>query len=148
MRYINEIIAKYDENMTIGQLKEALSREKEVKEQREKKELESVKENYQFKYFKTFENNSLFGKELIVYKLGELHDNSRNTDWEQIYYFDFTKISFSDSFINLITSNRERSNTSFNKDDLKSFIEITEEEYLDYLKKYEDITSQLNELIK
>jgi len=145
---ILEHLSKYDESMTIAQLKKAIQHDKELAEQKQKEASNHIKDKYENKYFKGIDKKSLFGKELNVYKFGKLTDVHKDTDWNNIYSFECYKISFSDKFITDKEYDLERADSYFSDKELKSLTEISEEAYLFYQSKYNFISSELSNLIK
>ena len=147
MSRILDYIAKYDENLTIAQLKKAIKAQEELKEKKETEEIERVKNTYQNKYLMHLEDDGIFGKTLSVYSFRNLVRKERNTDWTFIYYFEGEIISFSLLFFNHRVFNTDRSDNSFSEKDLNKMQFINEEKFKQYLYEYNKINKKLNNLI-
>lgn len=143
-KYID--LEDFDNRLTVGELKIYVAQEEEIKKLKEKKEIESIKTEFENTYLKYIDNDSIFGKELVVIKLENLVKKERTTDWNLTYYFEGSKISFSDKFFNFRTFDVDRCGDSFSEKDLKEMEKISYEEYLVYKTKYESIESQIKDL--
>lgn len=62
-------LTKYDERLTIALLKEVIARDKEVAEVQEKKEIASIRSNFENTYLKHIDEGSLYGRTLEVIHL-------------------------------------------------------------------------------
>lgn len=95
MSRILEYIAKYDESLTIAQLKKSIELEQLSALKRETEEVNNIIVNFTDVYLKEIDEDSIFGKTLNVYYLKDYVRSERCEDWSLTYYFDGTKISFS-----------------------------------------------------
>jgi len=148
MSRILNYIAKYDESLTIAQLKEAIELEQKSAKQKETEEINTIKNDFSNTYLKEIEECSLFGKTLNIYYLKDYVRSERTTDWNLIYYFSGTKLSFSKGRINKRDFNPERCGESFSEKELRQMIVITEEEFNKYNWHYDEISKKLNDLIR
>ena len=139
-----DFLAKYDENLTIAQLKQAVVEEEKKSAEKEQNEIQEVKDDFQGSYFKYLEEQPLFGDiELTVFEFNTLKSFERSTDWDFIYYFNGNKISFSDRELYSI----DASHLPFSAEELKKMTKITKEEYQKYLWNYNRITKELKNVI-
>jgi hypothetical protein len=148
MSRVLDFIAKYDENLTIAQLKKAIELDKIAEQEKEKEEIARVKKTFYNVYLKEIEDCRLFGKTLKVYHIVEITDSGRCEDWSLFYHVAGTKISFSKSDIRHRRFNPERVDDTFSEEDLISMTQITKEEFNSYEKQYIEISTILNSLIE
>lgn len=148
MSRILDYIAKYDETLTIAQLKNAIEKEEILAKQKETEEIDTIKNDFSNTYLKEREECTFFGKTLNIYYLKDYTSSERTTDWNLIYYFEGTKISFSSGRTNKRNFNPERCGESFSEKELRQMTVITKEEYDKYNWHYNYISSKLNDLIK
>jgi hypothetical protein len=144
-RYID--LSKYDEKLTIAQVKEAIEADEISAKKKETEEIEKVKSVYQNTYLKYIEDN-IFRKTLNVIHLKEFARSERTTDWELIYYFEGREISFSENNLFYKVFNTDRCSNSFFAKELEEMEIITEEEFLNYENKYKKIKTELENLIE
>lgn len=140
-----DFLAKYDENLTIAQLKQAVIEEERKETEKEQEEVREIKDTFQKRYFKYLDEDSVFGGiELNIFKFKTLKSFEKSMDWESIYYFNGNIISFSDRELYLI----DASHLPFTAEKLRKMIEITKEEYNQYLWNYNKITTELKNIVK
>ena len=147
MSRILEIIAKYDQNLTIAQLREAIENDRRIAEQKEVDDFNQIKKEFANTYLKVIDKERLFGKTLNVYHIKEVTRTERCTDWSLVYYVKGSKLSFSERDIFYRTFKPNTTYDSFSKDDLKEMTKITKEEYDEYMKQYSVITAMLTEIV-
>lgn len=147
MSQILKFIAKYDENLTIAQLKKSIEESELVKQNEELREIDSIKNKFENSYLKHIDNESIFGKQLEVLQLKDYSRNERTTDWKFIYYFTGNKISFNKRGIFYNEFDVDRCGDSFSKQDLEKMTVISEKEYNTYLEKYNKIKSELERIL-
>lgn len=144
-KYID--LSKYDENQTIAQLKKAIEADEISAKQKENEEIEKVKKQFSNVYLKEKVEHTLFGETLKVYHLKEYVRSEKTTDWELIYYFEGSKMSFSLRDIYKAEFNTDRSGNSFSAKELEEMTVISKTEYVDYVQHYEQITERLSNLV-
>lgn len=139
-----DFLSKYDENLTIAQLKQAVVEEERKSAEKEQQEIQEVKDGFQKRYFKYLDEDSIFGgRELNIFKFKTLKSFEKSMDWEFIYYFNGNKISFSDRELYLI----DASHLPFTAEKLRKMTEITKEEYNQYLWNCNRITTELKNIM-
>ena len=139
-----DFLAKYDENLTIAQLKQAVIEEDKKSAEKEQQEIQGIKDDFQGSYFKYLDEQPLFGDvELVIFKFDTLKSFERSVDWDFIYYFNGNKISFSDRELYSI----DVFHLPFSAKKLKKMTKITKEEYQKYLWNYNRITKELKNII-
>lgn len=147
MRIIEQL-NQYDENLTLFKVK-ALILEKEQKErQKEEREFEYLQNKFKNTYIKIIDNHSLFGRTVEIYHIEEIIRKERTQDWNFIYYFKGTKISFSKRDINFVKIKGNTTHWSFSKEELEQTQIIDKHQYKSYLKQYEDINDKLNQILQ
>lgn len=147
MSRILKKLKEYDNSVTVGELIQKLEQEEQISAEKELKEEENIKAKFENKYYKYLDEQSIFGVELEIYKFESLVRKERNTDWEFIYFFNGSKISFSERDVFMRDFNPDRSGNNFSAKDLEEMIEITEEQYNQYLEKYNRISDELKEIV-
>lgn len=148
MNRILKIISKYDENLTVAQLKKAIEQEDISAKQKETEEIEAIKFKFENTYLKIINEDSLFGKSLNVCCLKDYVRCDRTDDWSLVYSFEGTKVVFSERDIHKADFNPSRCGNSFSGEDLRSMSVITKEEYNGYVWHYNQISNQLENLIR
>lgn len=148
MSRILDYISKYDENLTIAQLKKAIELEQILAKQKETEEIDTIKNDFSNTYLKEREECTFFGKTLNIYYLKDYTRSERTTDWNLIYYFEGTKISFSSGRTNKRNFNPKRCGDSFGEKELRQMTIITKEEYDKYKWHYNEISKKLTDLIR
>ena len=139
-----DFLAKYDENLTIAQLKQAVIEEDKKSAEKEQQEIQEVKDDFQGSYFKYLDEQPLFGDvELVIFKFDTLKSFERSVDWDFIYYFNGNTISFSDRELYSI----DVFHLPFSAEELRKMTKITKEEYQEYLNKYNNLTKELKTII-
>lgn len=140
-----DFLAKYNEDMTIAQLKQAVIEEERKSAEKEQEEVQEIKDTFQKRYFKYLDKDSIFGGiELNIFEFKILKSFEKSMDWEFIYYFNGNKISFSDRELYLI----DASHLPFTAKKLRKMTEITKEEYNQYLWNYNKITTELKNIVR
>lgn len=147
MSRILDFLGKYDEKLTISQLKECIENDRIKNEEDEIKQIEKVKIIFENYYCKEICNETMFGKTLNVYHLKGYTRSEKDTSWENIYYFNGNKISFSKYDINKIDFDPYRVGFGFYYDELMGMEVISREEYLNYEEEYNKISNKLLNLI-
>ena len=148
MSRILDYISKYDENLTIAQLKNAIEKEEILAKQKETEEINSVIEDFSNTYLKIIDEDNIFGKTLNIYSLKNYIRSERTTDWDLIYYFEGSKIAFSKRGISKRDFNPERCVDSFDEKELRKMTIISKEEYNMYNWHYGEISKKLTDLIR
>lgn len=147
MSRILDYIAKYDENLTIAQLKKAIELEQVEVKEREIENTSCIKLDFTDVYLKEVDDDSLFGIKLNIYHLKNYIRNEKTIDYTLVYYFDGNVISFSGKDFNYRIFDGSRSYDSFSEKDLRQMQFITKEEYDKYGWEYEQIIKKLQHLI-
>ena len=147
MSRILEIIAKYDQNLTIAQLREAIENDRRIAEQKEVDDFNQIKKEFANTYLKVIDKEHMFGKTLNVYHIEKITRTERSTDWSLYYHVKGTKISFSERDAYCRTLNPKKDNFGFSEEELKEMTKITEQEYEEYIHQYSRIKTMLTEII-
>ena len=147
MSRILEYIAKYDESLTIAQLKKSIELEQLSALKRETEEVNNIIVDFTDVYLKEIDEDSIFGKTLNIYYIKDFVKKERTDRWDLIYYFEGTKISFSKRDVSKRAFNPDLCGDSFNEKELRQMKIITKEEYNKYNWEYEGIIKKLNHLI-
>jgi hypothetical protein len=147
MSRILEYLEKYDENLTIAKLKEAIQVAKAVEDQKEKDDLNQLKQEFANTYLKIVDEEHMFGKTLNVYHIEKITRTERTTDWSLYYHVKGTKISFSEGDAYCRTLNPKKDSFGFSEEELKEMTKITEQEYDEYMHQYSRIKTMLTEIV-
>ena len=148
MSRILEVIAKYDESLTIAELKKAIEADKRIADQKEIDDLNQIKEEFSNTYLKVIDEERMFGKTLNVYHIKEIVRTERCSDWSLVYYAKGSKISFSEREAYSRAFKPNTTHDSFSEEDLRAMTKITEQEYDEYVHQYSRIKTMLTEIVK
>ena len=148
MSRVLDYIRKYDETLTIAQLKNAIKEEEILAKQKETEEINSVKEDFSNTYLKVIDEDNIFGKTLNIYNFKNYVRSERTTDWDLIYYFEGSRIDFSKGDLGMRDFNPELCGDSFGEKELRQMTTITKEEYDKYKWHYNEISKKLTDLIR
>lgn len=147
MSRILDFIAKYDENLTIAQLKKAIEADKRIADQKEIDDLNQIKEEFANTYLKVIDEERMFGKTLNVYHIKEIVRTERCSDWSLVYYAKGSKISFSEREAYSRVFKPNTTHDSFSKEELREMTKITKEEYNEYTNQYSAIKTMLTNIV-
>ena len=147
MSRILEIIAKYDQNLTIAQLREAIENDRRIADQKEVDDLNQIKEEFANTYLKFLDEDSMFGKTLNVYLIEKIVRTERCSDWSLIYHVKGYKLSFSERETYGRAFKPKTTYDSFSKEQLREMTKITQEEYDEYMHQYSRIKTMLTEIV-
>ena len=139
---ILEQLSKYNENLTLFQVKTIILEEKQNEKQKEEKEFQEIKNKFNNTYVKIINNDRIFGKTIEIYQIEEITGRERTTDWIFIYSFKGNLISFSKKYINY-----NEDFWSFSKEELEEAEIISESQYNLYLKQYQEIENKLQNIL-
>jgi hypothetical protein len=147
MSRILDLIAKYDENLTIAQLKKAIESDKRIADQKEIDDLNQIKEEFANTYLKFLDEERMFGKTLNIYHIKEIVRTERCSDWSLVYYAKGSKISFSEREAYSRAFKPNTTHDSFSKEELREMTKITEQEYDEYVHQYSTIKTMLTDIV-
>ena len=148
MSRILEYISKYDETLTIAQLKEAIELEQISAKQKETEEIGTVKKDFKDIYLKRIYDCDLFGETLQLFHILEITDTHKTTDYKTVYEYKGSKLSFERNGIAYQTIYGDDVYYSFSEEDLRQMTVITKEEYNKYNWHYNEISKKLDDLIR
>jgi hypothetical protein len=148
MNRILNLIAKYDENLTIAQFKKAIEADKRIADQKEIDDLNQLKEEFANTYLKIIDEEHMFGKTLNVYHIEKITRTERSTDWSLYYHVKGTKVSFSERDTYCRALNSKKDSFGFSEEELREMTKITEQEYDEYVHQYATIKTMLTEIVK
>lgn len=141
-------IAKYDENLTITQLREAIKQDEISAKQKETEEIDKAKESFKDMFLKRIRNCNLFGETLQVYHIEEITGHTMCDDFSLSYFVKGSKISFSPRDINFRKLKYGDTYDAFSALELRKMTVISREEFDEYNWIYNDISRRLTDLIK
>lgn len=147
MSRILDLIAKYDENLTIAQFKKAIEADKRIADQKEVDDLNQLKEEFANTYLKFLDEKYILGKALKIYHIKEIVRTDRCTDWSLVYYAKGSKISFSEREAYSRVFKPNTTHDSFSEKELREMTKITEQEYDEYMHQYSRIKTMLTEIV-
>lgn len=145
MRIIEQL-SKYNDNLTLSQVKSLILEEHQKEKQREERGFQEIKNKFNNTYIKRI-NDGLLGKTIEIFQIKEIIRRERTTDWDWSYYFKGNKIVFSKRDINYININGNLTHWTFSKEELDNAEIISESQYISYLKQYKEIEEKLKNLI-
>ena len=141
-------IAKYDENLTIAQLKEAIKADQISAKKNETEEITRVKKDFKDVYLKRIYNCDLFGETLEIFHIKEITDINKTTEYINIYSIDAQKISFTYEGVNFRHLKGDSCYHTFSEKDLRDMVVISKEDFDTYNYKYNELNRMLTNLIK
>lgn len=147
MSRILDFIAKYDEKLTIAQLREAIEADKVIADKKEADDFNQMKEQFNRTYLKSIEEDTLFGKILSIFYIEKIVSTERCTDWTRIYHVKGDKITFSEREIWSRELKHESTYDTFSKKELEEMTKITEQEYDGYKRQYEEVKAVLTDIV-
>jgi hypothetical protein len=139
---ILEQLNKYDENLTLFQVKTIILEEKQNEKQKEENEFQEIKNKFNNTYIKKINNDRIFGKTIEIYQIEEITGRERTTDWIFIYSFKGNLISFSKKYINY-----DENFWSFSKKELEQAEIINESQYNLYLNQYQEVENKFQNIL-
>jgi hypothetical protein len=148
MSRVLDFIAKYDENLTIAELKKAIEADKRIAEEKEIDNLNQIKQEFANTYLKFLDEEYILGKTLKIYHIKEITSTERCEDWSLVYYAEGSKISFSEREAYSRVFKPNTTHDSFSEEDLRTMTKITEQEYDEYVHQYATIKTMLTEIVK
>lgn len=135
---------KYDENLTIGELKKQLIDSADKEKLKKDTEFQTVKDKYKNSYLKRKEENFFWGESLEVFYIGEIIERVFNEDYSPLYRPKGFIISFSKRNFNL----REIGTDHFSAKQLEEMTIIKEDEYRYYRDIYSELEMELSKLLE
>lgn len=142
-----DYIAKYGENLTIAQLREAIKQDGISAKQKETEEIDKVKKDFKDVYLKRIYDCDLFGETLQVFHILEIPGYARDTNCSLYYFVTGSRLAFSPQDINF-RKLQENTTDTFSEEELREMTKITVYEYRKYKAKYNVLTNELKNLIK
>ena len=139
---ILEQLSKYNENLTLFQVKTIILEEKQNEKQKEENEFQEIKNKFNNTYIKRINNDRIFGKTIEIYQIEEITGRERTTDWIFIYSFKGNLISFSKKYINY-----DENFWSFSKKELEQAEIINESQYNLYLNQYQEVENKFQNIL-
>jgi len=148
MSRLLDFIAKYDENLTIAELKKAIESDKRIAEEKEIDNLNQIKQEFANTYLKFLDEGYVLGKTLNIYHIKEIVRTERCTDWSLVYYAKGSKTSFSEREAYSRAFKPNTTHDSFSEEELKEMTKITKQEYDEYVHQHATIKTMLSEIVK
>jgi hypothetical protein len=138
-----------DENMTVKDLIERVSNNIKKYEANILEEDNAVIKKYTNVYLKFHDDDSGFGtKELSVMYIKTINPESYTDRWERTYALEGDTYSFNSIMgVNHREFKPGHVNSSYTVEKLKNYIQITEDEYLEYKTQYLNIFNALQNVI-
>lgn len=147
MSRILDYISKYDENLTIAQLKKAIESDKRIADQKEIDDFNEIKQEFANTYLKFLDEEYVLGKTLKIYHIKEIVRTERCTDWSLVYYARGSKTSFSEREAYSRVFKPNTTYDSFSEEELREMTKITKQEYDEYMHQYSTIKTMLTEIV-
>jgi hypothetical protein len=88
------------------------------------------------------------GESIKVYKVKDVSVKELDVDFNKLYQIIGQEISFSKINISKRKLTKKENHAIFSHQDLKEFEFITEQEYLDFLKKYKELDNSIKKIFK
>ena len=148
MSRILDYIAKYDETLTIVQLKKAIELEEISAKQKETEEIDTVKKDFKDVYLKRIYDCDLFGETLQLFHILEITSTHKTIDYITVYAYKGGRLSFERNGIAYQTVYGDDIYYSFSEKELRQMTIITKEEHDKYNWHYNEISKKLTDLIR
>lgn len=145
---ILEHLKKYESSLTVAQLIEKIEADMLAEKTNEEAKFKEIKQKFKNVYLKEIDNDTIFGKTLKIYHVERIASKERNTDWEFIYNIRGSELCFAKRDLYIVEYNGKGRDESFTEKELNEMEIISEEEYLTYLKQYNEITDKLLTIIE
>jgi hypothetical protein len=117
-------------------------------EEEEKKEEEFVIKTYKSTFLKLKDKDSTWGESVKVFKVENIFTKGFDVDYNKIYQITGEEISFSKINVFKRKLKKETNDVIVSFSSLKEFELITEQEYLDFLKKYKELDNSIKKIFK
>jgi hypothetical protein len=147
MSRVLDFIAKYDENLTIAELKKAIESDKRIAEEKEIDDVNKIKQEFANTYLKFLDEGYVLGKTLKIYHIKEIVRTERCTDWSLVYYAKGSKMTFSEREAYSRVFKPNTTHDSFSEEDLRAMTKITKQEFDEYVHQYATIKTMLTEIV-
>ena len=143
-----DFLAKYDEDLTIAQLKQAVIEDEKKATEKEQQEIQEVKKEFENTYVKYIDEHELFHNTLNVVHFKDFDRKDLNEDYTPVYTIEAEVLCFSKRDFYKKKIRKGWCDGSFSVEELKNMTKITKEEYEQYLDKYNKLTEELKEICK
>ena len=143
-----DFLAKYDENLTIAQLKQVVMEEDKKLAEKEQNEIQEVKKEFENTYVKYIDKDGLFGETLNVIHFKYFDRKDLDESYTSIYTIEVEVLCFSKRDFYKKKIRKGWCDGSFSVEELRKMTKITKEEYEEYLNKYNNLTTELKSIIK
>ncbi len=147
MRDIIRELNKYDDSLTVKELKIKIKNDSDLLKKNKKIHFKNIQNEFKNVYLKRHTEN-LFGAALELIYIQEITSYEYSDEYKLIYTFKGDKISFSSRDIYFKNIYGDNSYEKLSERELPKLEKITIEEYNEYLTKYNTISIMLNDLIK
>ena len=142
-----DFLAKYDENLTIAQLKQAVIEEDKKSAEKEQEEIQEIKKEFENTYVKYIDEDGLFGEALNVIHFKDFDRKDLDESYTSIYTIEAEVLCFSKRDFYKKKIRKGWCDGSFSAEELRKMTKITKEEYQEYLNKYNNLTKELKTII-
>ena len=142
-----DFLAKYDENLTIAQLKQAVIEEDKKSAEKEQQEIQEIKKEFENTYVKYIDEDGLFGETLNVIHFKDFDRKDLDESYTSVYTIEAEVLCFSKRDFYKKKIRKGWCDGSFSAEELRKMTKITKEEYQEYLNKYNNLTKELKTII-
>ena len=142
-----DFLAKYDENLTIAQLKQAVIEEDKKSAEKEQQEIQEIKKEFENTYVKYIDEDGLFGETLNVIQFKDFDRKDLDESYTSVYTIEAEVLCFSKRDFYKKKIRKGWCDGSFSAEELRKMTKITKEEYQEYLNKYNNLTKELKTII-
>lgn len=142
-----DFLAKYDENLTIAQLRQSAIEEEKKLAEKEQKEIQEIKNEFENTYAKYTVDECIFGKILKVISFKNFDRRDLTTEYVPTYTFEAEVLCFTERDVYRKEIRAGWCDGSFTKEELKYMTKITKKDYQDYLNKYNKLKKELKNII-
>ncbi len=143
---LNSLDEEY-KKISIGDFLKLIEEDIKKEKEEEKKEEEFVINKYKSTFLKLKEKDSTWGESIKIFKVEDIFMSEFDIEFDKLYQIIGEEISFSK--INIFKRKIiKETNIKFSFSSLKEFEFITEQEYLDFLKKYKELDNSIKKIFK
>lgn len=137
-------LEKYDPNQTVGSLIMKIREDIELQEEKEKAQLDFLKNTFEGGCFVNIEDAFIGEKnEIVLMRVDTVEYQSKDTDWNLVY-----RVTGSFLYLSKSLSRFEDRQRTYRKNELLAYKEISEDLFNQYLNVYNERNKQMDNLIE
>lgn len=144
-RFLKQL-EKYDESLTLKELKETIYLENNIEKEKNIKLVQSIKNEYKDVYLKRY-TDTVYGNTLEIIHIEEIIDFHYTENYDKIFNFKGSKLSFSQRDVYFREIEGDEIYHNLSEEELKTIDKLSIEEYNNYFVQYNHIYNMLKNLM-